>query len=320
MSIKTKGSIPERILNKYQGKQKNLPGTTSIVPIDISNLSTNRKPSSSKLVKYIDRNGGFDWALFGMPVVARYPNNDMEIIDGGHRVCLLQTILPEVTTFTACVVDVPNKAIAKQLFHKFNGTSSSSVSNECRFVNEVLGNEYVPLNTKVVKVLNATGVTVYEHEDCYVPIGIEDPIWKINLKAIEWMVKKDIPTAVQSLNLYTQTFTPRGKPSAITNQFAKALQQLLITYKEYFSNEANMDKFEQFLHTKSLTDDAKDLLFKEYSHDRMEQRHLGTAYGLMKSFRKFVDKGSKAGGIEVPETTPIKDVYTSYSNNALGED
>ena len=320
MSIKTKESIAERILNKYQGISKGTPGYAQMVSVDVPNLLTNRRPSAAKISKYIDRNGGFDWALFGMPIVAKYPNSMMEIIDGGHRVTILQTVLPDVKKFNACIVEVDNPERGKQLFHQYNGTSSSTVSNECRFVNEVLGNEFVPLNNKVVKVLNATGVTVYEHEDCYVPTSVLDPLWKINLRAIEWMVKKDIPTAVQSLNLYTQTFTPRGKPSAVTNQFPKALQQLLITYKEYFSNEANMAKFEQFLHTKSLTDDAKDLLFKEYSHDRMEQRHLGTAYGLMKSFRKFVEKNSLAGGVEIPETTPIKKIWTAASNKALGED
>lgn len=318
MSIKLKGSIPEKILNKYQGESRGSQGVAEIVPIDIPNLSTNRQPSGAKISKYIDRNGGFDWALFGMPIVARYPDNSMEIIDGGHRVTMLQTILPDVKTFTACVVDVEAKERGKQLFHNFNGTSSSTVSNECRFVNEVLANESVPLNKRIVKVLNATGVTVYEHEDCYVTTSIVNPKWKINYKAIEFMVKKDDASAKQALTTYTSVFNTRGAtPNSVVSQLAKALQQIFLTYRKYFEVEANAVNFYNWIEKKASSTNAQNMLYKHYSHDRMEQRHLGTAYGLMQDFRGYVEDNSKKGGITVPEMAPIKDLYTSYLNKNI---
>ena len=318
MSIKMKGSISEKILNKYLNVSKGTPATAEIVPISIPNLLTNRKPSGAKLSKYIDRNNGFDWALFGMPIAARYPNGMMEIIDGGHRVALLQCILPDITEFTACVVDVNNEARGKELFHQYNGTSSSTVSNECRFVNEVLGNEDVPLNKRIMKVLSSTGVTVYEHEDCYVSEGIESPQWKINLRAIEYMVKKDIPTTIHALNMYTLAFPTRGTtPNSVVNQFAKALQQVLITYSDYFTLEANLDNLNAYLDYKALAETPSTMLSKEYSHDRMEKRYLGTAYGLMQNFRRWVERNSKKGGITVPEMAPIKDLYMSHMNKDM---
>jgi len=318
MSIKMKGSISEKILNKYQSVSKGTPGTAQLVPISIPNLLTNRKPSGAKLSKYIDRNNGFDWALFGMPTVARYPNGYMEIIDGGHRVAMLQSILPNINEFTACVVDLSNEARGKELFHQFNGTSSSTVSNECRFVNEVLGNENVPLNKRIMKVLSQTGVTVYENEDCYVCEGVVDPQWKINLRAIEYMVKKDIPTTIKALNMYTTAFDTRGStPNSVVNQYAKALQQVLITYSDYFKLEANVDNLEAFLEHKALDETPSTMLSKQYSHDRMEKRYLGTAYGLMQNFRRWVERNSKKGGITVPEMAPIKDLYMSHMNKDI---
>lgn len=310
MSITIKGSIPEKIFNKYQGKSRGSQGVAETVSIDIPNLQTNRRPNCTKLAKYIDRNGGFDWALFGMPIVARYPNGRMEIIDGGHRVTMLQLFLPDVTTFTACVVDVEDEARGKELFHNFNGTSSSTVSNECRFVNEVQANENVPLNKRIVRVLEATGVTVYEHDECYVTSSVTNPNWKINFKAIEWMVKKDIPTAIQSLVLYTSVFKTKGStPNSVVNQLAKALQQLFISYRQYFENEANVAKFAEWFEKKAESTTAQNMLYKHYSHDRMEQRHLGTAYGLMQDFRSTVENDPKKGGITVPEMAPIKNLY-----------
>jgi hypothetical protein len=318
MTIKINGSISEKILNKYQSVSKGTPGTAEIVPISIPNLLSNRQPKGANISKYIDRNNGFDWALFGMPTVARYPNGLMEIIDGGHRVAMLQCILPDITQYTACVVDLANEARGKELFHQFNGTSSSTVSNECRFVNEVLGNEDVPLNKRIVKVLNATGVTVYEHEDCYVSEGIKSPQWKINFKAIEYMVKKDIPTTIQALNIYTTAFPTRGTtPNSVVNQFAKALQQLLLTYSSYFTLEANVDNLNAFLNHKALDETPATMLSKEYTHARMEKFYLGTAYGLMQNFRRWVERNSKKGGITVPEMAPIKDLYMSHMNKGM---
>jgi len=315
MTIKTKGSIPERILNKYQGIQQGVKGVAQVVPISTPNLSTNRRPSATKLSKYIDRNGGFNWSLFGMPVVARYPDGDEEIIDGGNRVAILEQILPEVKEFTACVLELPNKQTGKELFHNFNGTSSSAVSNECRFVNQVEAKENIPVNTKIVNVLKKTGVTVYEHEDCYIPISNKNPEWKINYKAIEWMAKKDVVTAIKALNLYTESWKSRGTlPNSVTNQLAKAFQQLFITYKHYFNNNANLKQFETFIKAKAFTTQPNKFLYKEHSHDRMEQRHLGTAYGIMQEFRVFVEGNSRKGGIEVPVVGPIQDLFEEHSN------
>lgn len=308
-----KGQIPEKVLNKYQAKAPvGNPGVMRMIAVDTPNLSTQRQPSAAKLSKYLQRSNGFDWSLFGAVIAAEYPDGKMDLIDGGHRRTLLTSVYPEITHMPAVVVQVPDRPTASRLFHRFNGTSSSNVSNECRFVNEVLGEEVSKLNDNICKVLNDTGVTVYENEDCYVLTQNKTPKWKINLKAIEYMVKRDIPSATQALQLYTKAVAEKNGVQSVVNQLAKAFQQIFITYEEHFENPANLNSFQDFIIKKCDDTLPSNLLYKQYSHDRMELRHLGTAYGLVQDWRYAVNKNSKKGGITEPAVNDIKELYNSY--------
>lgn len=323
MTIKIKGSIPEKILNKYQEKNPiGTMGTGEMVSIDTPNFDGNRTPKATALSKYLQRSDGFVWALFGAPLVAEYPTKngtEKVVIDGGHRVSMLQSVYPDVKEYPATIVQVESKEKAHQYFHRINGTSSSKVTAECRFINEVLGKEINKTNDNIINVLKKTDIVIWESDDNFVPLNSKAN-WKITIKPMEEMVKLDKNLTVNALNLYTNAFGQLNRSYAstcvpITAQIVKGLHQLLYTYRDHFAQGGNLSHFENwFCKSVQMIPSKDEWLFKTYKHDRMEQRHLGTAYGIMKRYASSCRTGSLAGGVTIPRVELIENVYNAYDN------
>lgn len=110
-----------------------------VVSVDINQVGVQRFAKPGKVKSYVKKVGGFDWRLFGVITVARYPDGKLELVDGGHRLKMLREYLPTVEYAPAIILDVQNEEEAATLFHRFNGTASSPVNAEERFVAEVMG-------------------------------------------------------------------------------------------------------------------------------------------------------------------------------------
>ena len=321
MSIKIKGSIPEKTLLKFQDKMPiGTMGTGELVPIDTPNFDGNRTPKASALSKYLQRSDGFVWALFGAPLVAEYPNAfgimERVVIDGGHRVSMLQRVYPNISEYPATIVQVESKEKAHQYFHRINGTSSSKVSAECRFVNEVLGKEINKLNDDIVHILGMTDVVIWDSEDNFVP-KTNTPTWKITYKAMEEMVKLDKGNTLNALTTYTDAFRglnnfSNNNVNVITAQIVKGLHTVFHVYSNHFS-KLNMFHFCHWFNSNVALMPAKEeWQFNELKHDRLEQRHLGTAYGIMKRYATYCRNSSLKGGVTVPKLELIEDVYYAH--------
>lgn len=315
--ITIKGSIPAKTLKTYQAKSPfGNPGEgTTDIPINTPNFDGNRKPKGSVLAKYLQSNDGFHWGLFGSPLVARLPDGKLKIYDGGHRVSMLQQLYPEMKTFPGTIIDVKDEAEISRLFYRVNGGAASFVNPETRFINQVLGEE-VGVD-KYIDVLEKTNVTVYESDDNYVPISVNTPRWKINVKPLEDIVNSDKDLAIWALKLYTQAWGQFGSNNAtgiaITGQIVKALHQLGITYKEHFSTKQGLERFEEwFIKSVKLSPDKSSWLFAtEYKHERMELRHLGTALGIMS---KYAGYARTQYSNSAPKVEPIKTLYEAHDN------
>ena len=319
-------------------KEVGTPGTGILVPINTPNLKSNRIPKQTNLNKYLKKSDNqFVWALFGAPVIAEYPDGEREVIDGRHRVDLLTMSLPNITQYPATIVQVKDKQEASRLFHRYNGTSSSKVSNECRFIHEVLGDETSLLKDEIIRLLAETGITIWEHDECYVPQQVT-PEWRINLKGIEFMITQNngsrfemadgtirpeaqYGTARDALNLYMKAWGPYAKskkdtPKVVTVQIAKALQHIYMTYGDWLRNEAHRDAFENWFikRIEFAPNIAEHLYNAEYQHDRMEWRHLGTALGLFTAFCSHMRNRTLSGGLTVPSIKPIQRSFDEYTN------
>lgn len=290
--IKIKGSIPAKTLAIIKSKgMKGTPGVgCSDIPMDTENFYGNRTPKAKVLSDYLKN--GFDWGLYGAPLVAKLPDGTLKIYDGGHRVAMLQIEDPTRKTFPGVIIDVEDTKQIARMFHRVNGSAASFVNPETRFINEVLGEEEGI--EKYISVLEKSKVTVYEAEDNFVPKTVH-PKWKINVKPMQDMVN-DCPFAtVWSLNLYTTAWGQFDKYStelgtAITGQIVKGLFTIKkCNVDNFFNIPTNEKRFmDWFVRNVGDNPSKSDWLFNvEYKHDRMESRHYGTALGIWTKFCSY---------------------------------
>jgi hypothetical protein len=308
--IDLKNSIPAKTLAVYQQKApKNSPGIgTTNIPIDTPNFKGNRTPKGSVLGKYLQGNDGFDWGLFGSPLVARLPNGTLQIYDGGHRVAMLQQLYPHVKSFPGTIIDVKDEAEISRLFYRVNGGAASFVNPETRFINQVLGEEN-GIET-YIDVLKAANVVVWESDTNFVPKSLNKPIWRINVGPLEDMVKGNKNLSIRALTLYTSAwgqFSTSGC-TAITGQIVKALHKI----GEVYQNDPkwNFQDFETwFINSIGLSPDKSSWLFNtEYKHDRMEKRHYGTALGIVTKYFGW----RRANGKTAASPKKMEDLYHDY--------
>lgn len=318
--INIKGSIPEKTLSYYRSLgTQGTPGTgLSDIPIATPNFKGNRKPKANVLSKYLKAMNGFHWGLFGAPLVARLPNGEMEIYDGGHRVAMLQMVDPDRQTFPGYVVPVADRAEISRLFHRINGSAASFVSAETRFINEVLGEETG--TDPYLDVLNRAEIVVYESEDNFVPANV-NPMWRLNVTPLKDITDLDPDYAVWAINLYKKAWGQHTNGSeigiSITGQIVKALHLLRNTYENDFAKSKVLSAFEKWFVDSVLVLPAKEawIFNTEYKHDRMELRHYGTALGIMQRFCAWYrsQRGSKDCPIaDTPKVSIIENLYRNY--------
>lgn len=320
MTIQTQGTLPKKVIELYGSKapqgEKGI-GTTNI-DINTPNWEGNRRPSASKIEKYLKKYDGFAWALFGSPLVAELPNGERYIYDGGHRVAMFQTLYPNEKTFPGTVLKVKDKAEIARLFHRINGTAASFVNNEVRFINEVLGEEKgIEMYTDVLEKAN---VAVLDSPSNYVPLTLKDPKWKINARPMQDMVELDPDTTVYAMKLYCQAFgvseARKGNSAvSITGQIVKALQLLKLVYADWLNVKQNLDTFEDWFNGAVSFDNQKStwLFSTTYKHERMELRHYGTAYGIWKKFASYC-RSTMGMGSNAPKIDTIKDLYNEHDD------
>lgn len=315
--IKIQGNIPDSIIQRYENKPHGTrPTKLDEVPIDTKNCDNNRTPKATQLSERLESNDGFQWQLYGAPLVARLPDGSYKIIDGGNRVATLQRILTNETTFPALIIDVESESEIARLFHRINGTASATVSVDVRFISKVLGEEEGLDSYK--RVMTATNIVVAENSksDNYVLKDITvDPKWRINSKGLEYMTDKHEQYAIDALNLYTTSFgTGKEKLSPVVVQITKALQQIFISYEEFFTKEKNAKKeFNDWFNSAvSFKVQPKHWLYNEkYNHDRMEQRHLGTMLGIVTDWRQYMAANNRPA----PLTSIAKNLYELHAVN-----
>ena len=311
--IKVKGKIPARLTADYLGKVYGTqPTQLDQVPLSkTTNYTNNRTPLATDLTKRFDARQGFDWYLYGAPLVAKRPDGSFQIYDGGHRIAMFEIAFPDATHFPALVSEVKEDKVVPQLFHKINGTASKQVSPNVRFISQILGEEHGLQHYK--DVILATKVVVSEdaNKTNYVLSDIIDPDWRIDSNALIFLTNKDKQTAIDCLKLYTQSFSKnagKDKLAPVTSQIVKALQCILLTYQSHFifKHQTRLHFFKWFKDATQLNTQVKSWLFNEkYQHDRMEQRHLGTALGIIQMYASYC----RSNNVPAPEVKVMENLF-----------
>jgi hypothetical protein len=289
---KLKGSIDPKIINKYQGKEIGTPQVSqAMVPADTKPFRSNRSSKGSKIQEYITENNGFDWRLYASPIVGRLPNGDLYVIDGEHRFNMANIFLPHLKKLPVVIVEFDNEKQMADAFWKKNGGFTTRVSNETQLISQ--WHSDTPTALRLGKTCADVGIVVAEDIDNFVPNSYPSN-WKIKVRALEATIKiagKKTEAIKQAVELYKTAFNVQKKKAGnqhieMTSQLIQALVFIyqFKAYEDWMKKNPTLfaDWFIDLVATKPVP--KKHLYEVEYPHERMEQRYLGTAYGLIQDF------------------------------------
>ena len=301
-----KGEIPKQIILDLKSGKLNphigsYPATCDKVSIHTPAATGFRPVKAKRIADNLRDVGGFDWRLFGLPLVARnLETGNLTVYDGNHRVETLKVAQPGLNVFPCTIIDFENDVEINNAFWRINGGNSAEVTAEERWVNQWLG-RMIPAMELARDVLTPSNLVIWGGKDCYGPNSIKDPKWSTRLGPIrdilsgtDWMgfpkTNDSINHAIWGIKIYQRMFSMRtggSEPTQIVGQLLKALVAIRCKseYQEFFKD--NLDVFEEWLTSRAGTDTSPsdDWLFHATKHDRMECRHLGTALGIVKKFR-----------------------------------
>lgn len=300
-----KGEIPKQIKEDLKSGKLNpnigtYPATCDKVSIDTPAAAGFRDVKAKRIADNLRDVGGFDWRLFGLPLVARsLATGKLYVYDGNHRVETLKVAQPGLKVFPCAIIDFEDEVEINNAFWRINGGNSSEVTAEERWVNQFLG-RMIPALYLANNVLIKSNVVIWGGKNCYGPTSIKNPKWFTRLGPVRDVLsrkaywgfydKDSIANAIWGFKTYQRMFSTRAgvsEPTNIIGQLYKALVAIksMPEYQEFFKD--NLDVFEEWLTARAMTDTSPkdDWLFQDNKHDRMECRHLGTALGIVKKFR-----------------------------------
>lgn len=102
-------------------------------------IAAQRMTRLKRVDQYLKECGGFDYNQVGVISVVEFPNGDIGVGDGLHRVEMARRC--NVQYLQCSVRKVSNQAEAAKLFYRANGVASKKVNNEELFVAKVIAKE-----------------------------------------------------------------------------------------------------------------------------------------------------------------------------------
>ena len=147
-ALLTRPNTVPRDLQQYVGISYGAKPTIEELSIsDIDLDESQRYYNANNVKKYIKTIKGFDWNLFGVPTVVKYPDGTLRCVNGQHRLEILKMLLPSVKTVHAHVIDFSDyteeMATIKsaRLFSNTNGRTISKVKAEDLFWADIVAND-----------------------------------------------------------------------------------------------------------------------------------------------------------------------------------
>ena len=313
---KLTGTIDPKVILKWKDVTIGSPQVSqSMVPSNTPPYPSNRKSKGEKLQQYIVENKGFDWRLYASPVVGRLPNGDLYIIDGEHRFNLANIFLQNMKMLPVVIVDFDDETQMANAFWKKNGGFITKVTNETQLISAYFGN--TPYAKALGNILDNINVVVAEDIDNFIPPKVNTK-WKIKVRSLEAIKKisKDLDAIKKAVSLYKKAFPKLTLKSGnvfieITGQLIQALT-FIFSFEPYVQwHKNNPDAFANwFIGLVERKQTPKKHLYEvEYPHERMEQRYLGTAYGLIQDCFADLRMTEK----NVPSPDPMEIAYKQHA-------
>lgn len=287
--------LPEK-LKKFQGQVRGRPAPGNRIAIDTPMNRVQRPLKQNSVAAYIEKSQGLDWNLFGYVTAVIYPNGEMEVINGQHRMTVALTVDPTITEVPAHIVSVDTDEYAARLFGLMNGGATRNVSREERLWADIIARD--PEALRIEKLL----------KDCNYACGqvnTEDGRERKQIKLATF--EKCAQLGVKELNRAAELCHRAWPDNDNHNQLLHGLTRLF-THKEY---QCLMDidsphgrRFEEwFIDVLPMIFSYKQIQFPQY------RQHMnwsfGIAYGLISQYRIFAKKQKHYA----PSVTPAKSAY-----------
>lgn len=122
-----------KTIEKYVGSSYGQPAPGNTIPVNTPLAEMQRKLNRKKVEEYIVLSKGVDWNLFGYATAVRFPNGDLKVINGQHRIEVVKEVLPGVKEVPAHIINVTDAQYAAGLFDKMNGAASATLKSEEQF-------------------------------------------------------------------------------------------------------------------------------------------------------------------------------------------
>lgn len=300
--------IPQSFIDTYRGKVKGHQpqDVRQVVVGDLTFEYNGRRPKANDVMKYIEKEGGLNWYLFGTLDLATINNQVEDIWNALHRAIMVCICLGPDAKVPALITEFDKKSEIHGTFWKHNGGRSKNVTPEQNHVAQIKSGEPEKVNEIVHNILKKTGNTVvYVEDDIYEPISNKTE-WQVMVGPLKQMLVdiKNVNVIQQGIELYQQTFSHTyngNKPYKVVGQICQALICLLQVNHEWLSKDckdkSNLTYFKEWLRNRAQTEtDKTKWFFKEHMADRMEKKYLGTAYGIWSAFVHYFANSISRGG------------------------
>jgi hypothetical protein len=292
--------IPQAFIDKYRGKVRgNQPEDVKRCVVgDLTFKYNGRRPKATDIMNYIRKEDGLNWHLFKTLDLAKVGDEVVDIWNALHRAIIACVVLGPDAEVPALIskFDIPEQIHSN--FWKDNGGRTKSVTPEQNHVAQIRSLEPEDLNNKINRLLMQIGNTVVHVEDDIFEPQTSQPDWAINVGPMKQMIHDiaDDTHIIDGAKTYQKTFihTYNGVgPYKIIGQIFQALVFILEVESDYLSRstdgKSNLVWFVDWLMTRAKTspNKAKHWLYKQYAHDRMEKRYVGTAFGIWEDFVSY---------------------------------
>tara|TARA_R110000868_G_scaffold36293_1_gene129071 strand:+ start:315 stop:1244 length:930 start_codon:yes stop_codon:yes gene_type:complete len=237
--------------------------------------------------KYIEMIGTVDWNMFGYATAVEIEGEQF-IIDAQHRISLVKTLSPHVTTVPAHIIriDKNDKEYAAKLFAYLNGVASSKPSQEEILWAELIARE--PHAIRIESVLIQAGLSCGMINEGYM---------EISRSTIEKCMKLGIPETLYAAELIKKMYPKRKDCNQLFHGMVTLLS--ITEYSGLMKNLTLGKMFKEWTIDFSANNSYEEAKFK--SLQPTNAWNIGVAYGLMKKFRHWMDNKDKLHHVPAKE-------------------
>ena len=268
--------------------------TVELVAIeDIQLPEVQRDFSLANIYKNIERKGGLDYNLFGVPTIRRKPSTGaLDAANGQHRIIKQILFNPTETHIMCEVIDIEDDAKAAEYFADVNALAIRKLDSQEIFWAQVLAGDKTALFHK--SILELADVSIGK---------VNRAVGRKHLKYANFLkaINHSVDGTVYAIDLL-RTAYPKREIKNVT-MASLALIFSLPEYKSLMDPNTKIGALfkEWFMSVSKHGYDTFD--YTQYRD--ANQWHYGIAFGIYRNFAKYARDEMNG----VPSVKPIKDLY-----------